>query len=42
LSRELATIDLRARGPDLEKVRMLFNELGFFNLLKTLEFNQAV
>jgi DNA polymerase I len=33
--------DLRARGPDLEKVRMLFNELGFVNLLKILEFNQA-
>jgi len=23
-----------------EKVRVLFNELGFFNLLKLLEFNQ--
>jgi 5'-3' exonuclease len=51
LSRELATVkrdvpiqvvltDLRARSPDLEKVRVLFNELGFFNLLKLLEFEQ--
>ncbi len=51
LSRRLATVKadvpiqialnyLRARAPDLEKVRVLFNELGFFNLLKLLEFNQ--
>ena len=30
----------RTGAPDLEKVRVLFNELGFFNLLKLLEFNQ--
>lgn len=52
LSRDLATVkrdvpiqialnDLRARGPDLEKIRVLFNELGFFNLLKILEANPA-
>ncbi len=52
LSRALATVnaavpiqialnDMRARGPDLEKVRVLFNDLGFFNLLKILEFHQA-
>jgi 5'-3' exonuclease len=51
LSRRLATVKadvpiqialnyLRARAPDLEKARVLFNELGFFNLLKLLEFNQ--
>jgi DNA polymerase I len=30
----------RPDTPDLEKVRVLFKELGFFNLLKLLEFNQ--
>jgi 5'-3' exonuclease len=52
LSRDLATVkrdvpieivlnNLRARTPDLEKVRALFNELGFFNLLKLLESKQT-
>jgi 5'-3' exonuclease len=51
LSRDLATVkrdvpieislnDLRARTPDLAKVRVLFNELEFFNLLKLLEAKQ--
>jgi 5'-3' exonuclease len=51
LSRQLATVrvdvpievglrDLRARKPDLEKVRTLFTELGFFNLIKLMEFGQ--
>jgi 5'-3' exonuclease len=48
LSRDLATVKrdvpietpleaLRARTPDIEKVRPLFTELGFTNLLKLLE-----
>lgn len=51
LSRRLATVnadvpievtltDARARMPDMEKVRALFTELGFFNLIKLLEFGQ--
>ncbi len=51
LSRDLATVkrdvpieislnDLRGRAPDLKKVQGLFNELGFFNLLKLLEAKQ--
>jgi 5'-3' exonuclease len=53
LSRRLATVktnvpievalhDFRARRPDMEKVRTLFTELGFLNLLKLLEFGRAV
>jgi 5'-3' exonuclease len=34
---EVALADLRRRAPDMEKVRVLFTELGFFNLLKLLE-----
>ena len=48
LSRDLATVKrdvpietpleaLRARAPDIDKARVLFNELGFTNLLKSLE-----
>ena len=51
LSRQLATVngdvpievtlsDVRARIPDMEKVRALFTELGFFNLIKIMEFGQ--
>lgn len=37
---EIALNDLRARVPDRETVRALFNELGFFNLLKLFEANR--
>ena len=51
LSRQLATVnanvpievtltDVRSRPPDMKKVRALFSELGFFNLIKLLEFGQ--
>jgi 5'-3' exonuclease len=52
LSRQLATVradvpievglqDLRARKPDMEKIRTLFTQLGFFNLIKLLDWDQV-
>ena len=52
MGRELATVntdapiyvplaELAARRPDLDKVRTLFTELGFTNLIKILEFAHA-